>query len=160
MIPEFERMGIRMLVNQAWELHNGSESIWFIGLDDPHYFGCDNLPAALKGVPRDAFKILLVHTPELFKDASVSGVNLYLCGHTHGGQIRLPLLGPLVVNTNCPRRYARGPWQYKGVQGYTSAGVGSVIVPVRFHCPPEVGLLELSRSEKSEDGRKASASQP
>lgn len=147
MIPEFERMGLKMLINEAWEVRSGKESIWLIGLDDPHYYGCDNLPGALAMVPRDAFKVLLVHTPELFKDAAEAGVNLYLCGHTHGGQICLPVVGPLFANTSCSRRYVRGPWQYKELKGYTSAGAGSTLVPVRFHCPPEVGLIELKRSE-------------
>jgi predicted MPP superfamily phosphohydrolase len=143
MIPEFECMGAKMLINASLQLTHGLSSIWFIGLDDPHYYGCDDLPGALLGVPEDAFKILLVHSPELIEEAAQNGMHLYLCGHTHGGQICLPLIGPLITNANCPRRYTRGVWQYKNVQGYTSAGVGSAGVPVRFFCPPEIGLLEL-----------------
>ena len=147
MIPELERMGVKMLVNEAWEMRNGPESLWFIGVDDPHYYGCDDLPGALNGVPHDAFKILLVHSPELIEEAEEKGVNLYLCGHTHGGQIRLPIMGPLVVNANWSRRYVQGVWQYGNVRGYTSAGVGSAVLPVRFFCPPEIGLIELRRSD-------------
>jgi uncharacterized protein len=142
-IPELERMGVRMLINEALELPNGEESVWLIGVDDPHYYGCDDLPGALRQVPSDAFKVLLVHTPEIFKEAQECGIDLYLCGHTHGGQICLPLIGPVISHANCPREYTRGVWKYKNLQGYTSTGVGTSGVPVRFLCPPEVGLVEL-----------------
>ena len=117
--------------------------VWVIGVDDPHYYGCDDLPGALESVPSEAFKILLVHSPEIIEKAEAAGIDLYLCGHTHGGQICLPLLGPLISNSNCARKYTRGQWQYKHLQGYTSPGVGTSGVPVRFFCPPELGLIEL-----------------
>jgi hypothetical protein len=84
-----------------------------------------------------------VHTPELVDEAAAAGVDLYLCGHTHGGQICLPWIGPIIVNANCPRRYARGLWRHRHMQGYTSPGVGTSGVPVRFFCPPEIGVIEL-----------------
>jgi uncharacterized protein len=142
-IPALEGLGVRMLINEALELRRGQDSAWVIGLDDPHYYGCDDLPGALRHVPAEAFKILLVHTPEIIQEAEASGIDLYLCGHTHGGQICLPFIGPLVINANCPRTYARGVWQYKRLHGYTNAGVGASGVPVRFFCPPEIGLIEL-----------------
>jgi uncharacterized protein len=142
-IPELERMGVRMLINEAHELRNGRDSAWVIGVDDPHYYGCDDLPMALRDVPRHAFKILLVHTPEIIDEAEQQGVHLYLCGHTHGGQICLPWLGPVFVNANCARKFARGVWKYGNLQGYTSPGVGTSGVPVRFFCPPEIGIIEL-----------------
>jgi predicted MPP superfamily phosphohydrolase len=142
-IPELERMGVRMLINDALEVRHSRDSMWVIGVDDPHYFGCDDLRGALRRVPSDAFKILLVHTPEIIEEAEACGINLYLCGHTHGGQICLPLIGPLILNANCPRKYTRGLWKYKNLQGYTSRGVGTSGVPVRFLCPPEIGLIEL-----------------
>lgn len=142
-VPAFEHMGVKMLINAALELRRGQESVWVIGVDDPHYYGCEDLPGALRQVPPHAFKILLVHTPEMLEDAAHHGVHLYLCGHTHGGQICLPVIGPISVNTNCPRKYTRGVWSYKHVQGYTSTGVGTSGVPVRFFCRPEIGLIEL-----------------
>jgi len=142
-VPQLERLGVTMLVNQALELCQGGDTIWLVGLDDPHYYGCDDLPGALRGVPEETFKVLLVHTPELLAEAEASGVDLYLCGHTHGGQICLPFLGPLIWGAHCPRRYVRGAWKYKRMQGYTSAGVGVSVVPVRFFCPPEIVLIEL-----------------
>src|SRR4029079_2861599 len=101
-----------------------------------------DLDAALSGVPEDACKVLLVHSPEVIARAAERGVDLYLCGHTHGGQVCLPGLGPVVLNANCARRYARGTWRYGSMQGYTSSGLGTSCVPVRFFCPPEVAVIE------------------
>jgi len=146
MVPAFERLGVRMLVNASLCLQQDTQQIWLIGLDDPHYYGCDDLPGAVRDVPESGFKILLVHTPEMLEEAAQSGIHLYLCGHTHGGQICLPVIGPLITHANCPRAYVRGAWQYKQVTGYTSPGVGCSGVPVRFRCPPELVLLELCRT--------------
>jgi predicted MPP superfamily phosphohydrolase len=143
MVPEFARMGVKMLVNEALEVRHGADSIWLIGLDDPHYYGCDDLPGALHKVPEDAFKILLVHTPEMVADAARHGIHLYLCGHTHGGQICAPFVGPLITHASCRRQYVRGVWRYQHLQGYTSTGAGASGVPVRFLCPPEIGVIEL-----------------
>lgn len=140
-----EGMGVQMLINQAMPIERGGERIWMIGLDDPHYYGCDDLPGAMQGIPDSAFKVLAVHTPELYDEATEAGIDLYLCGHTHGGQIRLPFLGPILLNADCPRSFGRGFWQHKGMKGYTHPGTGCSMVPVRFNCPPEIGLIELKR---------------
>jgi predicted MPP superfamily phosphohydrolase len=150
-VPAFEHMGVRMLINAALELRRGQESVWVIGVDDPHYYGCEDLPGALRQVPPHAFKILLVHTPEMLEDAAHHGVHLYLCGHTHGGQICLPVIGPISVHSNCPRKFTRGVWRYKHVQGYTSTGVGTSGLPVRFFCRPEIGLIELRCPRHAQD---------
>lgn len=142
-VPILEDLGVKMLVNDSHEIRVDNESVWCVGVDDPHYYRCDDLPGALEGVPDRAFKILAVHTPELHRQAARAGFRLYLCGHTHGGQVRLPLLGPVVTNSRCSRRLTSGAWKRDGMQGYTSSGVGSSMVPVRFHCPPEVALIEM-----------------
>ena len=144
---ELEGMGVRMLINQSAEISLGGESIWIAGVDDPHYYGCDDLDAALAGIPSGAFTVLLVHSPELYREAQERGVNLYVCGHTHAGQLCLPLLGPLLMNAQCPRAFCAGSWQYKTMAGYTSAGAGSSMAPVRFCCPPEITVIELRRAE-------------
>lgn len=152
MVAPLEGMGVRVLINAAAAIRRGEESIWFVGLDDPHYFGCEDLATALAPVPEGAFKVLLVHSPEMVEDAAAAGINLYLCGHTHGGQIRLPAIGPVVINSNCPRRYTAGVWHFGNLKGYTSLGLGSSVVPARFHCPPEIALLELRRSAQGSTG--------
>ena len=140
-----EEMGVRLLLNEPFELTRGSDSVWVVGLDDPHFYGCDDLPGALEGVPRESFKILVVHTPEMIREAQRCGFNLYLAGHTHGGQIRLPWIGAVVIKADCARRHSYGPWEFRGMAGYTSGGAGCSMLPVRFNCPPEVLLLRLKR---------------
>ena len=141
-----EEMGVVMLVNQAVPIGNGSSSLWLAGVDDPFDYRCDDLPGALSAVPREAFKILLAHTPDLYEDAAGRAVDLYLCGHTHAGQIRFPLIGALRHNSKSPRTYAYGHWIHKHMQGYTTSGVGCSGLSVRFNCPPEVAMIELRKT--------------
>ena len=142
-----EEMGVRMLINDAAAIPGvGGSSLYVVGVDDPFDFRCDDLASALSAVPRNAFKVLLAHAPELYIEAAASGVDLYLSGHTHAGQIRFPLLGSIRHNANCPRAFAYGHWTHREMQGYTTAGAGCSSLPVRFNCPPEVALIELRRA--------------
>jgi len=140
-----EKLGVRLLVNESIKLHRGSQHIHIVGLDDPHYYGCDDIDLAMENVPESDFNVLLVHTPEMIEDAAQKGIDLYLCGHTHGGQICLPFIGPLMYHAKCKKKFAGGPWQYNGVTGNTSRGLGSSLVPVRFNCPPEIVVITLKR---------------
>ena len=140
---QLEALGIRMLVNEAVEISRGEESIWIAGLDDDFDYKCDDLPGALADVPGCAFKILLAHSPDLHHYAATRGVHLYLCGHTHGGQVRLPYVGAVRSNAKSPRRYTYRHWMHRGMHGYTSGGVGCASLPIRLNCPPEVVVLTL-----------------
>jgi len=143
-----EGTGVRMLVNESAEIRcQANASLALVGVDDPFDYRCHDLPLALESVPGNAFKILLAHAPELYAEAAESGIDLYLSGHTHAGQIRFPLIGSIHNNSNCPRAYAFGHWTHAGMQGYTTAGAGCSSLPVRFNCPPEVVLIELRKSE-------------
>jgi predicted MPP superfamily phosphohydrolase len=142
-----EALGVRMLVNEAVEIRRGPDSLWVAGVDDPFDYRCDNLEAALEDVPPAAFKLLLAHAPEIYETAADQGIDLYLTGHTHGGQIRFPLIGAIKHNSHCPKKYGHGLWRHAGMQGYTTSGVGCSTVPVRFNCPPEIVMFELKRSE-------------
>jgi predicted MPP superfamily phosphohydrolase len=143
-----ERIGITMLRNEALALHRRGEELWIAGVDDPHYYRAADLPQALRNVPEPSCKILLAHSPELLGEAEASGISLYLCGHTHAGQIRLPGIGPLLVNARCPRKYAAGEWQYGRMSGFTSSGVGASVLGVRYFCPPEIAVIELTRLQR------------
>jgi predicted MPP superfamily phosphohydrolase len=145
-----EEMGVRMLVNEAAELSKNGESIWLAGVDDPYDYRCDDLAAALDAIPPRSFKVLLAHTPDLYRAAAAAGVHLYLCGHTHAGQIRFPLLGALFHHANAPRSHVCGYWHHRHMHGYTSAGAGCSSLPVRFNCPPEITVLELVVPVESE----------
>lgn len=138
-----EEMDVRMLVNESLEIRRGSSSLWLVGTDDSFDYRCDDLDGALAGVPADAFKILLAHSPDLYAKAASRGIDLYLCGHTHAGQIRLPVIGSLRHNAKVPREYSYGYWRHGKMQAYTTAGVGCSGVRVRYNCPPEAVLIEL-----------------
>jgi predicted MPP superfamily phosphohydrolase len=136
-------VGVRMLVNEAVAVGHSSAPLWLIGVDDPFDYGTHDLAAALKDVPECGFRVLLAHAPEIYEEAANAGIQLYLSGHTHAGQIRLPLFGAIRQNANCPRSFAYGHWKHRAMQGYTSAGVGCSSLAVRFGCPPEIVVLEL-----------------
>ena len=147
MVPALEDMGIRMLLNEADTLARSDARIHIAGVDDAHFFRMDNLEKAAALLPQDDFSILLSHTPEIYRQAAHAGFDLMLSGHTHGGQICLPGGIPVILEARMPRRFGAGAWQYKGMQGYTSVGAGTCIVPVRLNCPPEITLHRLERSD-------------
>ena len=143
MVPDFEAMGVRILLNESVVIERGGDTIHLAGIDDPHYFRTDNMEKAAEGIPPGAVSVLLAHSPEIYRQAAHAGFSVMLCGHTHGGQICLPGGVPLVLNASCPRRYCKGSWRYHGLYGYTSAGSGVSLVDARFNCPPEITLHRL-----------------
>jgi len=143
MVPDLERMGVRMLLNEHLALERGGERIFLTGVDDAHFYRVDNIEKAAAEIPPEAFSILLSHTPEIYRQAAHAGFDLMLAGHTHGGQICLPGGVPVTLDSNLPRRMGRGSWKYRDMVGYTSAGAGSSIVPIRFNCPPEITVHRL-----------------
>lgn len=143
MVPGFEALGIRMLLNEAVAIDNGDGTLFLAGIDDAHYFRMDNIEKAALDIPADAVSILLSHTPEPYRLAAHADFKLMLCGHTHGGQICLPGRIPLTWDANCPRRMASGAWRFHDMVGYTSVGSGTSIVNARLNCPPEITLHTL-----------------
>lgn len=149
MLPDFEEAGIIMLVNESWDVTKEragqTETLWVVGIDDPHYYQTEDFSRAFRRVPKAAFTILLAHSPEVYTTASIYQANLYLCGHTHGGQICLSSRRPLLTNSRAPRFTATGRWRYADMTGYTSRGAGTSGVPLRFNCPGEITRITLRR---------------
>ncbi len=143
MVPGLEDMGIRMLLNESVIIQHGEGHFHLAGIDDAHYFRADNIEQASADVPPDECSVLLSHTPEVYRSAAGADFDLMLSGHTHGGQICLPGSIPVTIDARLPRYMASGSWTYGNMAGYTSTGVGSSIVPVRFNCPPEITLHHL-----------------
>ena len=142
-VPFLEEAGVNMLLNEAAPIRRDGAEIWLAGIDDAHLYDCHDLVRALASVPENAVTILLSHTPETYAEAAEAGVDYILCGHTHGGQIRLPGGFPLITNARCPRRFCAGSWRFNGMHGYTSRAAGTSCLPVRFCCPPEITIHEL-----------------
>ena len=135
-----EEKGMKILLNESVDLgHN----LFLAGVDDPHLYMCEDLQEALAEVPENSTKILLVHSPECVKEASDLNADLYLCGHTHGGQIGFPLIGKPFTNARCSRVFASGEFEYNGMQGYTHNGTGASSVAARFNCPSEIVIHTL-----------------
>lgn len=147
MVQPLEERGLTFLINDAVELKRGEDRLWLVGIDDPHYYQAHDLPQAFAKVPSQAFSILLAHAPEVYDQAAAHGAKLYLCGHTHAGQVHIPSLGAVFTHTRAPRKYSQGHWQYDQMQGYTSAGVGVSGIPVRFGTLGEVALIRLTRRQ-------------
>ena len=143
MVPDLEALGLRVLLNESVAIERDGALLHLAGIDDPHYYRAENLEKAADAIPPDACAILLAHSPEIYRHAAHAGFDLMLCGHTHGGQICLPGGLPLTYNAKCPRALGRGPWRWGPMQGYTSVGAGSCVVPVRYNCPPEITIHRL-----------------
>jgi predicted MPP superfamily phosphohydrolase len=108
------------------------------------------LRGVLDGRVRDAYTLLLYHTPDVMPAAAEAGVDLYLAGHTHGGQLRLPLYGAMVTASIHGKRYEMGPYREGRTLLYVSRGVGMEgkgAPRARFLCPPEVVLFTLAGTE-------------
>ena len=93
---------------------------------------------------------MLYHSPDLIREATRAGIDLYLCGHTHGGQIRFPFIGALVTASKFWKRYEMGHYVEGNTNLYVSRGIGMEgrgAPRARFLCPPEIELFELRGTE-------------
>lgn len=141
---ELRRAGVRVLMNEAVVERFRGEWVAVAGVDDPHT-GRADVAAALGGEAKSHFTLLLAHSPDVLLDPAAAGAGLVLCGHTHGGQVRLPLIGPLLTNTRIGRRAAAGEGAIGGARFYVSRGLGASGLRLRLFCRPELALLTLRR---------------
>jgi hypothetical protein len=139
-----ERAGARLLRNSGLELDRGGDRVWLAGVEDLRR-GQPNLPRALVGARDSQTTILLVHNPMAAHEAERYGVALVLAGHTHGGQIQLPLIGPLILPIR-DRSLSGGQRRLGQTQVYVSRGIGLGTPPARLGARPEVPLLVLRRA--------------
>jgi predicted MPP superfamily phosphohydrolase len=145
--------GAHVLVNGSVRLRRHGDSIWLAGTDDP-YFGHADLDASFRDVPESGFCIVLTHAPEAFEElAERPQAQLVLAGHTHGGQVRLPLIGALRVPSRYGTTFAQGLFRIGDTLFYVNVGIGTSHVPVRFLCRPEFTLLTLASEDNSEPQR-------
>ncbi len=144
-VPELERAGLPILLNECATIRRGDDDLWICGIDDPHFYGTHDIAKVAAISSKNACRILLSHSPEVAETAAGFGFDLMLSGHTHGGQICLPGGRAVVVPVwRLSRDLICGRWQRGRMQGYTSPGTGSCGVPARFNCPPEITVHVLN----------------
>lgn len=142
LIASIKSAGLTLLRNQTVPIGRGRSVLYLVGLDDLWLKEVD-LERALEGVPRTACKVALMHEPDFADYSAQAEVDLQLSGHSHGGQVRIPGIGPLIL-PQYGRKYPMG-LQRAGnfTQVYTTRGIGLLPPPVRLNCPPELTLIRL-----------------
>lgn len=136
----FRAEGITVLVNQGMRFQLEDEAFWLAGVDDT-MVGLEDLSLALAGSRDEEMKLVLAHNPIILRRAARAGVDLVLSGHTHGGQVTLR--SERSASGRPRRRLLRGLGRQGETQIYVTRGLGTVVLPIRYGCPPEVSLLEL-----------------
>ncbi len=132
---------ISVLRNRSIPLEQGGKRLWLAGVDDV-LVGRPDLDLALRQIPQNETVILLVHEPDFADTVARRPVDLQLSGHSHGGQVRFPLIGAPYLPP-LARKYPWGLRRIGPLTLYTNAGIGTIRVPVRFNCPPEITLITL-----------------
>jgi hypothetical protein len=139
--------GTPVLVNQHLPVERNGARLWLCGVEDPGT-SHPNLDLALPEKP-DGPVILMAHEPdyadEVISHPRGSLVDLMLAGHSHGGQVRLPFLGPLILPP-MGEKYPEGHYRFNQMQLYVNRGIGTVGLPFRLNCPPEITVITLNRA--------------
>jgi len=146
--------GVVILKDESVAIERGGNSIRLLGLGDPAFAAAGDrygesatmVDTKLKGMPSEGsgYTILLSHRPELFDVYAANGIDLVLCGHAHGGQVRLPLVGGLVApNQGLFPKYTAGVHEKEQTKMVVSRGLGNSLVPVRINNRPELVVITL-----------------
>jgi predicted MPP superfamily phosphohydrolase len=133
--------GIIYLENKALRLRHDKDELGLIGMVNVGRHG-----PLYEEVAEADYRIAMNHTPDLAQESADAGMDLYLCGHTHGGQVRIPLWGALITNTGTGKKYEAGHYREGEMDIYTSRGLGLEPPPapqVRFLCRPEITLITI-----------------
>ena len=138
--------GIQVLCNRSIPIQQNGSRFWLCGLDSADR--APNMKRALDGVPPTETVVLLVHEPDFADEASVKPVDLQLSGHSHGGQIWLPGIGAPWL-PRFAQKYPRGRYNVRGLPLYTNIGLGTIRLPVRLNCTPEVTLITMRSNQAS-----------
>ncbi|MET0801279.1 MAG: metallophosphoesterase [Actinomycetota bacterium] len=144
LVERLKAAGWQDLTNVRADVDLDGLPVELLGLDDAHIHWHD-LRVAPRRAP-DRFGIAVMHSPDSAPEAAALGYRFMVAGHTHGGQVCMPVVGALVTNCSMPRRLARGLMRMGDAVLHISPGLGtSKFAPFRFACRPEATLLELRR---------------
>jgi uncharacterized protein len=139
--------GIQVLSNQSTPIEHAGARFWLSGVDDV-LKGHSDLDATLANVPSGEPTVLMAHEPDYADFVARHPVDLQLSGHSHGGQVRLPFLPPF-YEPALARKYVAGLFRVGPLTLYTNRGLGTIGLPIRFDCPPEVTLITLRHGASS-----------
>lgn len=135
----FQKYGIKILKNENIPVKFGERIVYIAGIED-YQSGRPSIQTALSNTENPV--ILLTHNPDMFTEVPDS-VNLTLAGHTHGGQINLPIFGALIIPSKYRNRFASGYIEENGKKMIVTKGIGTSIIPVRINCKPEIVVIEF-----------------
>jgi len=138
--------GIRLLSNASTPIESKGARFWLSGVNDV-LSGTSDLRSTLQPVPKGEATVLLAHEPDYADYVAEYPVDLQLSGHSHGGQIRLPFLPPLYEPV-LARKYFSGLYEVGPLTLYTNRGLGTIGVPVRWNCAPEITMITLRRRSR------------
>lgn len=125
------------LTNKHYQI---KDNLWLVGLDD-ELAGSPQI-SSYEGVPAEAKVISIFHSPELINSIK-SRTNMAFAGHSHGGQIRIPFIGPIWTPQGTDR-FESGWFEEGHAKMYVSRGIGTSILPIRFNCRPEVAFIRVN----------------
>jgi uncharacterized protein len=139
--------GCEILVDAKDRVEYRGANLWLVGVDDL-YYGTTDIYHLMRDMPREEPKIVLSHNPDFIEEFAVANkhIDLMISGHTHGGQIRVPLIGAPHVPSGYGQRYVMGLNRRGSMQVYTTRGIGTILLPSRFDCPPEIVLFTLCQA--------------
>ena len=133
----------RVLMNEAVAIDVGGQRVVVAGVDDP-YTGHGDLQATMRDVKKADVLLGLVHVPTDMASFAQRGFHAIFCGHTHGGQWRLPFIGAVMTQCDLPAKYARGLHHVERTAVHVSQGLGAGrVVRMRFNCPPAAYDIRL-----------------
>lgn len=139
-----QAVGILTLSNKSVAIEKDGARFWLGGVNDVLEGGAD-LPGALHGIPGQEALVMMVHEPDYADHVARHPVDLQLSGHTHGGQVRMPFVRPLFLPP-LAKKYVWGLFKIRELTLYTNAGIGTVNIPVRWNCPPEITFITIRKS--------------
>jgi predicted MPP superfamily phosphohydrolase len=151
----YRQHGVHILANEAFPFSYNNYTLRIAGIHDPFWSRFNymspylaDLDAALAQGDTEAFTILLSHSPDIIPAAQDKKLPLVLMGHTHGGQVKIPLLGaPVTASGRFFAKHVQGVYQEGDTTVYINRGLGTTGLPIRFLSPPEVALLTLRRAD-------------
>jgi predicted MPP superfamily phosphohydrolase len=138
MVRRFSELGIRTLRNRAARVDFQGRTFWFLGIEDIEEGKVPDLDAALGCVEGEGYRILLSHNPDVIRSLERGTVDIVLSGHTHGGQLRLPLLGDR--GSGYKGDYRAGTYFHQGTGLVVNRGIGCLVMPLRLNAPAEITL--------------------